>query len=61
VTLCAGLYVCGKKIQIQKKFTTEINSSRPKVMVELKPQLLIGSLWPVELNLEKAVTFKVSL
>ncbi len=53
--------MCGKKIQIQKKFTTEINSSRPKVMVELKPQLLIGSLWPVELNLEKAVTFKVSL
>ena len=30
-------------------------------MVESKLQLLIGSLWPVELNLEKATTFKVSL
>jgi hypothetical protein len=35
--------------------------SRPEVMVELKPQLLIGSSQSVEPNLEKAVTFKVSL
>jgi len=55
-----GCMCVEKKFRFKKKFTTEVDSSQPEVVVELKPQLLIGSLWPVKLNLEKAATFKVS-
>jgi hypothetical protein len=40
--------------------THRINKNSRSTQVDLRLQLLIGSLWPAEPNSKKAVTFKVS-
>jgi hypothetical protein len=56
-----GLCTHGIKCRCKKKlYSAKIDSSRPEVAAKSKPQLLIGSLSPVEPNPKKAMTFKVS-
>jgi hypothetical protein len=56
-----GLCTRGIKCRCKKKlYSAKIDSSRPEVAAKSKPQLLIGSLSPVEPNPKKAMTFKVS-
>ena len=49
-----------KEVKSARAPAYTFDSSRPKVVAESKPWLLIGGLWPVEPNPKKAATFKVS-